>query len=92
MSTQSSTFQKLQEVLAELTGNEIEDIGLESHLEEDLGLILDDDYPRLINKIKQKFADEEMEFNAEEMTEHLREAGETVAQLVKIIDEERDLG
>jgi len=54
--TKTDIMQQLIEVIAEATGIDPENITPESHLEEDLGIVLDQDFNRLIAKINAEFA------------------------------------
>lgn len=85
--TQSLT--QLQEFLAEFTSSELEDVKPTSHLEDDLGLTLADDLPRLVAKINHTF---QIKLKLSEVTDELEAAGETVAELAKLIDDECELG
>jgi hypothetical protein len=80
---------KLQEFLAEFTGNDIEEIHPFSHLEDDLGLTLVDDLPRLVAQLNKTF---EIKLQQAEVMDELEAAGETVGQLAKLIDDEWELG
>lgn len=80
---------QLQEFLADFTGNDIEEIHPYSHLEDDLGLTLVDDLPRMVAKINQAF---EIKLQAKEVMSELETAGESVAELAKLIDDECELG
>jgi hypothetical protein len=80
---------KLQEFLAEFTGNDLEEIHPFSHLEDDLGLTLVDDLPRLVAQLNKTF---EIKLQQAEVMDELDAAGETVGQLAKLIDDEWELG
>jgi len=80
---------QLQEFLAEFTSSELEDVKPTSHLEDDLGLTLADDLPRLVAKINHEF---QIKLKLSEVTDELEAAGETVAELAKLIDDECELG
>ncbi|MGD9129906.1 MAG: hypothetical protein PVJ09_05460 [Candidatus Woesebacteria bacterium] len=88
----SDTLKRLRVILAEMTGNDLSEILPESHLEADLGLILEEDFPRLLPRVTYEFAEDDLELDMHEILEQLEEAGETVLELAKIISEERDLG
>ena len=79
------TFEKLQDIIVEVTGNEPDSIKPESSLEDDLGIILDEDFERLILAINQAF---EIELDPEEISDVVA----TVGDLASIIDEELELG
>jgi len=78
-------FEKLQDIIVEVTGNEPDSIKPESSLEDDLGIILDEDFERLILAINQAF---EIELDPEEISDVVA----TVGDLASIIDEELELG
>lgn len=83
------SLEKLREFLEDFTGNDIEDIHPYSHLEDDLGLTLVDDVPRMVAKLNSFF---EIKLQAAEVMSELETAGETVAELAKLIDDECELG
>jgi len=85
----TSALPKLQEFLADFTGNDLEEIHPESHLEDDLGLTLVDDMPRLIAQMNKAF---EIKLNQAEVMDELEAAGETVGELAKLINDEWELG
>jgi hypothetical protein len=80
---------QLRQLLAEATGNELEEIFSESHLQEDLNIDLMEDFPRLMAKINHGF---EINLKIEEVLNELEEAGETVGELSKLIKDEYELG
>jgi len=79
------TLKKLVEIIVEVTGNDPETIKSESSLEDDLGVVLDDDFRRLILAVNQAF---QIELDPEEANEVVR----TVGDLAGLIDEELELG
>lgn len=79
------TLKKLVEIIVEVTGNDPETIKSESSLEDDLGVVLDDDFRRLILAVNQAF---QIELDPEEASEVVR----TVGDLAGLIDEELELG
>lgn len=83
------SFKKLQNLLSVLTSNEVAEINLESHLEEDLAVNLKEDLPRLLTKINQEFA---VDLKKEDVLQELEQTGETVGGLAKLIDDECELG
>jgi hypothetical protein len=83
------SLDKLREFLEDFTGNDIEEIHPYSHLEDDLGLTLIDDVPRLVAKLNVVF---EIKLQSAEVLSELETAGETVAELAKLIDDECELG
>jgi acyl carrier protein len=80
---------RLQEFLADFTSNELEDVKPMSHLEDDLGLTLADDLSRLVSKLNHEF---QIKLKLSEVMDELEAAGETVAELAKLIDDECELG
>jgi hypothetical protein len=80
---------QLQELLADFTGNELEEIRPESHLEDDVGMTLSEDFPRLMAQINAAF---EIKLNHREVLAELEEADDTVAELAKLIADECELG
>ena len=83
-------FNRLHQLLADLTGNHIEEILPESDLEEDLGLDLDVDCSRLVDHINDEFEIELSEkIVYQELTE---EAHASVAELAKLVYDEYELG
>ncbi|HCC84395.1 MAG TPA: hypothetical protein DEP87_01825 [Candidatus Pacebacteria bacterium] len=85
----TKSLAQLQEFLANFTGNDLEEIKPYSHLEDDLGLTLTDDLARLVAQINHVF---EIKLKKSEVMSELETAGETVAELAKLIDDECELG
>ncbi len=81
--TAQSTFTIVQRIIAETTGNDIEDITLDADLEEDLGIDVIVELPAIVMKI-QKEIDVKLSMAA------VKECA-TVAELVELIDDEREL-
>jgi len=81
----NKTLDQLIELIAEVTGNEIENVKPDSNLDDDLGIILDDDFNRLIAHVNQDF---EINLSARD----LNDVVVTVLDLANIIDEEIELG
>jgi acyl carrier protein len=77
------TFAIVQRIIAETTGNELEDITLDADLEEDLGINMMNEFPMIVTKI-QKNIDVVLPVNS------VKECV-TVAELVELVDDERDL-
>jgi acyl carrier protein len=75
------TFTRLQRVIAESTGHDIEEITLDTDFEDDLGLDADTDFPNLIPVIK-------MEFKEISLPNQDILSCATVAELVERIDDE----
>lgn len=83
-------FNQLRQLLAEITGNDIEEIVPDADLEEDLGLDLDVDLTRLVKRINKEFSIELSEKTVyQELTE---EAHASVAELAKLVYDEHELG
>ena len=81
----TDTYSQLAEIIVEVTGNSPESIKPDADLEEDLGIVLDEDFERLIKTINQTF-------NIELESDEISEVVATVGDLVAIIDEEIELG
>ena len=89
MKIDQQLFEEVRDLLEEVTINSREEILPESDLEEDLGLNLDEDLDRLLRKINRQF---EIRLDADLVMEELADAGATVAELTKLIHDERELG
>ncbi len=74
------TFTRLQRVIAESTGHDVEEITLDTDFDDDLGLD-DTDFPNIIPAIRMEFRDINLS-NKEIMY------CDTVAELVERIDDE----
>ena len=84
-------FNKLRQLLTEITGNDIEEVVPDADLEEDLGLNLDIDAGRLVKRVNKEFEielDEKAVFK--ELTEEAHHA--SVAELAKLVYDEYELG
>ncbi len=77
------TLSVVQRIIAEVTGNDIEDITLDADLEEDLGVEMLHELPLIVLKI-QKELDVKLSMAA------VKDCA-TVAELVELIDDEREL-
>lgn len=86
---ENEVFEKLRELLAFATGHSVEEILTTSLLEEDLGINLEEDFPRLIAVINQSF---EIELEIYHVLNELDEAEDSVEQLSKLVEEEIELG
>lgn len=75
------TFTRLQRIIADSTGHDVEEITLDTDFEDDLGLDAQTDFPNLIPAIKMEFRDINLS-NQEIMN------CATVAELVERIDDE----
>lgn len=75
------TFTRLQRVIADSTGHEIEEISLDTNFEDDLGLDADTDFPGLVPAIK-------MEFREVALSNQMILNCATMAELVERIDDE----
>lgn len=83
-------FNRLRQLLTDLTGNDIEEVVPDADLEEDLGLDLDVDASRLVQHINKEFAINLSEKNVyKELTE---DTHATVAELAKLVYDEHELG
>ncbi len=84
-------FNKLRQLLVDITGNDIEEVVPDADLEEDLGLNLDIDLSRLVDRINQEFEIELSEKAVfKELTEEAHHA--SVAELAKLVYDEYELG
>ncbi|MFZ5437554.1 MAG: hypothetical protein ACOZAK_00665 [Patescibacteria group bacterium] len=82
-------FNQLQELLALATGHSPAEILPGSHLEADLGINMEEDFPRLLAVINQDF---EIELDMMTVLDELEESEDTVEQLAKLVEEEVELG
>lgn len=81
---QHHTLAIVQRIIAETTGNDIEDVTLDADLEEDLGINMLNEFPIVISKLQKTIPDVILPIHA------VKDCA-TVAELVEVIDEERDL-
>lgn len=83
-------FNRLRQLLVDITGNDIDEVVPNADLEEDLGLNLDVDLSRLVSNVNKEFEielDEKVVYK--ELTE---EAYPSVAELAKLVYDEYELG
>jgi acyl carrier protein len=80
----NDTLAILQRIITETTGNDLEDITLDADLQEDLGINMISEFPVIISKLQQAIPDVTLPI-------HMVKDCATVAELVEVIDEERDL-
>lgn len=74
----------VQRVIAEITGNEIDDITMYADLEEDLGIDMISELPAIVTKLKMELPDVRLPMSSVmECT--------TIEELVELIEEEREL-
>lgn len=85
----TETFEDLRELLALATGHSVEEIQPASQLEVDLGVNMEDDFPRLLAAIEKRF---EIKLELGHVLKELEVAGDSVEQLAKLIEEEVELG
>jgi acyl carrier protein len=83
-SSAHDTFAIVQRLIAEVTGNELDDITIDADLEEDLGINMMSEFPAIITKIRKEIPEVIIP------TSSFVDCA-TVAELVELIDEERDL-
>jgi hypothetical protein len=83
------TFERVRELLAISTGHNIEEISPQSQLEVDLGVNMEEDFPRLVKVINKEFA---IELKPHHILHELGQAEDSVEQLTKLIEEEIELG
>ncbi len=83
-------FNRLRQLLTDITGNNIEEVVPDADLEEDLGLDLDVDLSRLVDRINKEF---EIELHEKTVYQELtEEAHASVAELAKLVYDEYELG
>lgn len=82
-------FEKLRQLLAEATVLDASEIEADSHFEDDLGMSLMEDFPRLLPLINNEFG---IKLHIKEVLDELEEMGETFGNLAQIIEEECELG
>jgi acyl carrier protein len=83
--TSSPTLASVQDIIAELTGYDPQDIQPHYHLEDDLQLDLERDFPLVIKRINRHF-------NTNLSSKELINEVETIADLVEYIEDETELG
>lgn len=84
-------FNRLRQLLTEVTSNDIEEVVPDADLEEDLGLNLDLDLGRLVKRINKEF---DIELSEEVVFQDLTEEDHraSVAELAKLVYDEAELG
>ena len=82
-------FNKLQELLAMATGHSAAEILPATQLEDGLGVNMEEDFPRLMAVVNHEF---DIELEMDIVLDELEEAGDTVEQLAKLIEEEVERG
>ncbi|PIY79698.1 MAG: hypothetical protein COY81_01275 [Candidatus Pacebacteria bacterium CG_4_10_14_0_8_um_filter_43_12] len=82
---QEDRFGQLSAILAEMTGNDINDIHLDSTLLDDLGITEESDLPRIVKRVNKEF-----EIHLDQMA--VAEEVETVENLLTMITDEAELG
>lgn len=83
-------FNRFRQLLTDITGNDIEEVVPDADLEEDLGLDLDVDISRLVDRINKEF---EIELHEKAVYKELtEEAHASVAELAKLVYDEYELG
>ena len=80
---EEDTFLILQNIIADTTGIDLEDITMDADLEEDLGINMMSEFPVIITKIQKKI-DVNLPVSA------VKECV-TVADLVELVEDEREL-
>jgi len=86
---ENETIERLRELLAISTGHNVEEILPQSQLAEDLGVNMEEDFPRLVKLINKEF---EIDLKPHHVLHELEQAKDSVEQLAKLIDEEIELG
>lgn len=79
----SETFAAVQQVIADVTGNEPEDITQYADLEEDLGIDMLTEFPAILMKLQKNYDIT--------LPMHLAKECVTVDELVELVDDEREL-
>ena len=79
----NDTLSVVQRVIAEITGNDIEDITLDADIEEDLGIDMISEFPVIVMRIQK-----ELEVLLPKAA--VRDCV-IIAELIELIDDERDL-
>ncbi len=83
-------FNRLRQLLTDITSNDIEEVVPDADLEEDLGLDLDTDTGRLVDYINKEF---DINLNEKNVYKELTEnAHASVAELAKLVYDEYELG
>lgn len=82
-SVATSTFQIVQRVISEVTGNNLEDITLDADLENDLGIDMRTEFLAIITRIQRSI---DVVLPISDVKNCL-----TVAELVELVEEEREL-
>jgi hypothetical protein len=85
----SEIFSKLQKLLALATGHSVPEILPTSQIEVDLGINMEEDFPRLLAVINHEF---DIELEMHHALDELEAAEDTVEQLAKLVEEEVELG
>lgn len=85
MTQNHNTFEKVREIIAQQSGNDPDIILADSHLEEDLGIVLETDFSRIIRLINQSF---DLHLPAATTSDEV----EVVQDLVDLVEEELELG
>ena len=80
---EEDTFLIIQQIIAETTGIDLEDITLDADLEEDLGINMLSEFPVIITKIQKQI---DVILPVASVKECV-----TVADLVELVDDEREL-
>ncbi len=88
MTSKSARFEEIltiiQNIIADMTGNELEDVDPQYNLEDDLG-ITEVDFKRILKTINSYF---NIDLNHKEISEDI----ETVTELTILVQEESELG
>jgi acyl carrier protein len=86
MFTDEATLKRVCDIIAETTGNELEDVQPYAFLDDDLG-VTPLDFTRIVKQINKDFG---IRLDADELLE--TEEIETVAHLATVVAEEKELG
>ena len=83
-------FNRLRQLLADISGSDIEEVVPDADLEEDLGFDLDVDTSRLVDLVNKEF---DIELKEKVIYQELaEEAHASVAELAKLVYDEYELG
>lgn len=85
MQSQSAIFEQLRTIISEMTGNDAGDIYPESHLTDDLGIIIETDLPRIVKRVNTEF---EIALDSKFVMVNT----ESVSDLLTMITDEVELG
>jgi len=85
----NDVFARLRIVIASETVHNEGDLVPDAHIEKELDINLVDSFPFLLTKINEEF---DMSLESDDTLDELEEMGGTIGDLLKIINEELELG